>query len=80
MKGKIGATIKADKHKLTTSVGSSIVAELTKGDIKEAFWHLTGWYRKAAETQARPCHQTMERQTDKQEELYTEQAAYGKAF
>ncbi len=34
----------------------------------------------AAEMQARPCHQTMERQTDKREELYAEWAVYGKAF
>jgi hypothetical protein len=44
------------------------------------FRHLKGWYRKAAETQARPCRQTMEHQTNKREELYAEWAAYGKAF
>jgi hypothetical protein len=54
--------------------------ELAKGDVKEVFRHLKGWYRKVAEVQARPCQQTMEHQTDKQEELYVEQAAYGKAF
>jgi hypothetical protein len=53
---------------------------LAKGDVKEAFWHLKGWYQKVAETQARPCQQTMERQTNKREELYAERAAYGKAF
>jgi hypothetical protein len=37
------------KRKLTTKVGNSIVAEVAKGDIKEAFRHLKGWYRKAAE-------------------------------
>jgi hypothetical protein len=30
--------------------------------------------------QARPCRQTMERQTDKREELYAEWATYGTAF
>jgi hypothetical protein len=48
--------------------------------VKELFWHLKGWYRKAAEMQARPCHQMMECQTNKQEELYAERAAYSKAF
>jgi hypothetical protein len=42
MKGKIGVVVKADKCKLTTNVGNSIVTELAKGDIKEAFRHLKG--------------------------------------
>ncbi len=33
-----------------------------------------------AETQARPCQQTMECQTDEREELYAEWGAYGAAF
>jgi hypothetical protein len=80
MKRKIKAAIKADKQKLTAKVGDSIVAELAKGDVQEAFQHLKGCYRKAVETQARPCRQTMECQTNKQEELYVERAAYGTAF
>ncbi len=44
------------------------------------FWHLKGWYWKVAEMQARPCQQAMEHQTEKQEELYAEWSAYGKAF
>jgi hypothetical protein len=55
MKHEIKATIKADKQKLTTKVGNSIIMELAKGGLKEAFRHLKGWYRKAAEMQARPC-------------------------
>jgi hypothetical protein len=80
MKRKIKAAIKADKRKLTAKVGNSIVVELAKRDVKEAFWHLKRWYQKAVEMQARPCRQTMEHQTDEQEELYAERAAYGKAF
>ncbi len=80
MKREIGAAIKADKRKLTANVGDSIMAELSKGDVKEAFRQLKGWYRKAAETQARICRQTMEHQTIKWEELYAERAAYGKVF
>ncbi len=80
MKREIKAAIKADKQKLTAKVGNLIVVELAKGDIKEAFWHLKGWYRKAMEMQARPCQQTMEHQTNTQEELYAEWAAYGEAF
>jgi hypothetical protein len=80
MKPKIKAAIKADKRKLTANIGNLIVAELAKWDVIEAFWHLKGWYRKAAEMQARPCRQTMEHQTDKREELYAERAAYGKGF
>ena len=55
MKREIKAAIKADKQKLTAKVGNLIVVELAKGDVKEAFRHLKGWYRKATETQARPC-------------------------
>jgi hypothetical protein len=55
MKSKIGAAIKVDKQKLTAKVGNSIMVELAKENIKEAFRHLKGWYRKAAEAQARPC-------------------------
>jgi hypothetical protein len=80
MSHEIEATIKADKQKLTAKVGNLIVAELAKGDVMEAFRHLKGWYRKATEMQARPCRQTMERQTNKREELYAEWAAYGEAF
>jgi hypothetical protein len=80
MKHKIKAAIKADKQKLTAKVGNSIIAELAKRDVKEAFRHLKRWYQKATETQARPCRQTIERQTNEQEELYAERAAYGKAF
>jgi hypothetical protein len=55
MKREIEAAIKADEQKLTAKVGNLIVVELAKGDVKEAFRHLKGWYRKATETQARPC-------------------------
>jgi hypothetical protein len=80
MRCEIKAAIKADKQKPTAKVGNLIVAELAKGDVKEAFRHLKGWYRKVTEMQARPCRQMMERQTDKWEELYAEQAAYSNAF
>jgi hypothetical protein len=80
MKREIGAAIKADMRKLITDVGNSIVTELSKKDVKEAFWHLNGWYQKVAKMQARPCRQTMEHQTYKQVKLYAEQAAYGEAF
>jgi hypothetical protein len=80
MRREIKAAIKVDKQKLTAKVGDSIVAELAKGNVKEAFRHLKGWYGKATETQARPCQQTMERQTNKREELCAERAAHGDAF
>ncbi len=69
-----------DKRKLTAEVDDLIVMELAKGDVKEAFRLLKGWYQKAVEMQARPCQQTMERQTNKWEELYAERAAYSTAF
>jgi hypothetical protein len=55
MKHKIAAAINADKQKLTTKVGDSIVTKLAKGGVQEAFQHLKDWYQKTVETQARPC-------------------------
>ena len=48
--------------------------------MQKAFRHLKGRYRNALETQAKPCHQTMECQTDKQVELYAKRATYGAGF
>ncbi len=80
MKREVQAALKADKSRLTAEVGESIVSELSQGNVQEAFRHLKGWYRAASETQARPCHQTMERQTDERVELYAERDAYGAGF
>ena len=80
MKREVHAALKEDKKRLTAEVGEKIVAELGEGNVQEAFRHLKGWYRNAAETQARPCHQTMERQTDERVELYAERAASGVEF
>ncbi len=67
-------------HRLTAKVGERILSELWEGKVQEAFRHLKGWYRNALETQAKPCHQTMERQTDERVELYAERAAYSQEF
>ena len=80
MQREVKAALKADKSRLTAEVGERIVSELQEGKVQEAFRHLKWWYRNASETQAKPCHQTMERQTDKRVELYAERAAYGKEF
>jgi hypothetical protein len=64
----------------SSNIGDLIMSKLLKGSIKEAFQHLKGWYQNAAEMQARPYHQMMERQTKKRVELYAEQAVYGEAF
>ena len=80
MKREVHAALKVDKRRLTAQVGENIVSELGKGNVQEAFWHLKGWYQTASKAQARPCHQTMERQTDKQVELYAERDAYGAEF
>ena len=80
MKHEVQAALKVDKSRLTAKVGESIVSELSQGNVQEAFRHLKGWYRAASETQARPCHQRMERQTDERVELYAERDAYGTGF
>ncbi len=40
------------------------------GNVQETFRHLKGWYQAASDTQARPCRQTMERQTSERVDLY----------
>ncbi len=72
--------LKADKSWLIAKVGESIVSELSKGNVHEAFRHLKGWYQTASENQARPCCQTMEHQTNEQVELCVERAAHGAGF
>ena len=64
MRRKIYGVLKADKQRLTADVGERIVAELGARNVKEAFRHLKGWYRDASETQAAPCPQTMDCQTE----------------
>ena len=70
MQRAIHAALKRDRVARTAQVGESILTELAKGHVHEAFRHLKGWYREASETQARPCFQTMERQTVERVELY----------
>ena len=41
-----------------------------RGERQEAFHHLKGWYRSVTDTQARPCFQTMNRQTAERINLY----------
>jgi hypothetical protein len=59
------------------SVSSTIKAELAGGKVQEAFRHLKGWYCVATNTQAKPCYQTMERQTSKRVDLYARRKSPG---
>jgi len=70
MQRAIHAELKRDRAARTAQVGELIVPMLAEGKVHEAFRHLKGWYREASETQARPCFQTMERQTVERVELY----------
>jgi hypothetical protein len=70
MQHTIHAALKRDRAARTAQVGESIIAKLAEGNVHEAFRHLKGWYQEASETQARPCFQTMERQTVERVELY----------
>ena len=70
MKRAMWASLANDRRERTKRVGEAIEAELAKGDAQEAFRHLKGWYRDASETEARPCKQMMERQTEERVDLY----------
>ncbi len=66
----IWASLRNNRVARMKGVSDMIEAELAKGDVQEAFCLLKGWYRAASETVARPCPQTMARQTEEWVELY----------
>ena len=70
MKRAMWASLSNDRQERTKRVGQAIEAKLAGGNVQEAFRHLKGWYRDASETEARPCKQTMERQTTERVDLY----------
>jgi hypothetical protein len=70
MQRAIHAALKKDRAVRMAQVGESINANLAEGNVHEAFRHLKGWYREASDTQAKPCFQTMKRQTLECVELY----------
>jgi hypothetical protein len=77
MQCTIYAALKVDHTARMVQVGESIVTNLAKGNVHEAFHHLKGWYRAAMETQARPCFQTMEKQTAEHVDLYPRRESPG---
>jgi hypothetical protein len=70
MQREVQQCLRTDRDARTKEVGENISTELTRGNVQEAFHHLKGWYRSATDTQARPCFQTMDRQTAKWIDLY----------
>jgi hypothetical protein len=80
MQRAIYAVLKVDHTAHTAQVGESIVADLAKGNVHEAFHHLKGWYQEATETQCRPCFQTMEKQMEECADLYPCRSTGGRAY
>ncbi len=70
MQRAICAALTRDRAARTAEVGELILAKLAEGNVHEAFRHLKGWYREASETQAKPCPQTMVRQTAERVKFY----------
>ena len=71
MKRDIWNSLKDNRIARTKRASQSIEAKLRGGDVQEAFRLLKGWYRAATEVEARPCTQTMARQTEERIALYT---------
>jgi hypothetical protein len=69
--------LKMDCAAWIAQVGAAIEAELAGGDVQEAFRCLKGWYQNASESMARPCPQTMERQTAERVALYARRGSPG---
>jgi hypothetical protein len=74
---RIRASLKQDWVVRAADVGSTIEAKLAGGNVQEAFCHLKGWYCMAMDMQAKPCFQTMERQTSEQVDLYLRRQSPG---
>jgi hypothetical protein len=70
MQREVQQCLRTDRDTRTKHIGETISHELAGGNVQEAFRHLKGWYRSATDTQARPCFQTMDRQTAEQINLY----------
>jgi hypothetical protein len=77
MQCQISALLCKDRADRTEQVGTLIESKLTGGNVQEAFRHLKGWYRAASEMQAKPCFQTMERQTSERVDLYARRLSPG---
>jgi hypothetical protein len=69
--------LKTDCAARTAQVGAAIEAKLAGGDVQEAFWCLTGWYRNTLDSMAHPCPQTMEQQTAERVALYARRDSPG---
>jgi hypothetical protein len=70
MQREIKKALRVDRDTRTKSVGETITNKLAGGNVQEAFRHLKGWYWSATNIQARPCFQTMDRQTAERIDLY----------
>ena len=70
MQREVQQCLRVDRDARTKKVGENISTELAGGNVQEAFRHLKGWYRFTTDTQARPCFQTMDRQTAERIDLY----------
>jgi hypothetical protein len=73
LRWRIWDALCGDRRAWTAQVGKLIEAKLAGGGVQEAFRHLKGWYRAALETTARPCPQTMAKQTAEHVKLYRRQ-------
>ncbi len=74
---QIDTSLHKDRADRKAHIGALIESELAGGNVQEAFRHLKGWYLAATDTQAKPCRQTMERQTSERVDLYTRRDSPG---
>ncbi len=72
-----GVSLQKDWIDRMAMVETAVEAELTGGNVQEAFRHLKGWYRAATKMQAKPCYYTMERQMLERVDLYVRRDSPG---
>ena len=67
---QIKAALKGDRIEQAHKVGDEIMGHLAKGNAKEVWHCVSGWYNPPGEMQAKRCHDLMDKQTVKRGLLY----------
>jgi hypothetical protein len=67
---EIKRSLKADRIERAHRAGEEVVLLMADGKVKESWRKARGWYRQSSERAPKPCHRTMEKQTQERTALY----------
>ena len=68
---RIKASLKKDKHQRVEDAAEQISSHLNNGELKESWRVAQRWYRVAEDRAPKPCYESMAKQTQEREELYS---------